>query len=98
MSGGSYNYLCRALDLEDLLKQKADLESMFERLAGLGYAPEAAAETYQLLLSLRVMESRAEVHVQRLRDLWKAVEWWDSCDWSEDQVKEALAAYRGEKS
>lgn len=28
--------------------------------------------------------------------VWKAVEWWRSNDWSEADVKKALAEYRGE--
>jgi hypothetical protein len=30
-----------------------------------------------------------------LADVWKAVEWWDSCDSGEDAVEEALKKYRG---
>jgi hypothetical protein len=35
MSGGSYNYLSSALDLEDLLSKFSDLERMADRLEGL---------------------------------------------------------------
>jgi hypothetical protein len=98
MSGGSYNYLCHSWDLEDLLKQKASLSDMADRLSALGYAEDAAKETYTLLVLLRQFETRAEVHAERLRDLWKAVEWWDSADWGEDSVRKALAAYRGDES
>lgn len=94
MSGGSYNYLCHALDLGDLLNKQSDLSEMTDRLSGLGYAEDAAEETYLLLTLLRQFETRSEVHVQRLRDLWKAVEWWDSGDSGEDRVKEALKVYR----
>jgi hypothetical protein len=96
MSGGSYNYLCNSWDVEDLLRHKSDLSDMTDRLAALGYAEDAAKETYLLLVLLRQMETRVEVHLQRLTDVWKAVEWWDSSDWGEDAVKEALAKYRGE--
>lgn len=96
MSGGSYNYLCAALDLEDLQSHRHDLEEMANRLSGLGYAQDAARETEELLLLLRQWETRAEVRLRRLTDVWKAVEWWDSNDSSEQRVHEALAKYRGD--
>lgn len=96
MSGGSYNYLCTAQDLEDLHARRHDLREMADRLAGLGYAQDAAAETEELLILLRQWEIRAGVRLQRLEKIWQAVEWWDSADWSEDKVKAALAEYRAD--
>src|SRR5690606_28685768 len=52
------------------------LEAMADRLAGLGYADDAAAETTDLLLTLREWQVRARAHVERLSDVWKAIEWW----------------------
>ena len=98
MSGGSYNYLCHK-DERDLLggwSEEEDLRHMADRLAGLGYAEDAARETEELICMLRQSRIRIETRVQRLRDVWKAVEWWDSCDWQEKGVHEALSAYRGE--
>lgn len=94
MSGGSYNYLYHTWDLSDLVQKKQDLADMFDRLAGLGYAQDAAKETYALLVQLRQFEIQTMVHVERLQELWKAIEWWDSADWGEDSVKNALAEYR----
>lgn len=96
MSGGSYNYLFEAQDLEDLQARRFDLEEMASRLAGLGYAQDAARETEELLVLFRQWETRAAVRMSRLACVWKAVEWWDSHDSSEDRVHEALAAYRGD--
>jgi hypothetical protein len=96
VSGGSYNYLHCALDLEDLQARQHDLQDMAKRLASFGYAQDAARETEELLLLLRQWQTRAEVRITRLRDLWKAVEWWDSNDSSETRVHEALAKYRGD--
>ena len=96
MSGGSYEYLCHSWDLGDLLAKRGELERMSARLAGLGWAEDAARETEELLVMLRQWQIRAETRIGRLRDVWKAVEWWDSCDWSEDRVRQALAAYRGD--
>ena len=98
MSGGSYNYLGTICgdDLAELLGKESDLRSMADRLAGLGYAEDAARETEELLVMLRQWRTRAEVRVRRLADVWHAVEWWDSCDTSEDGVRKALAGYRGD--
>ncbi|MGW5173124.1 hypothetical protein ACWERY_02000 [Streptomyces sp. NPDC004082] len=96
MSGGSYNYLYTAMDLEDLLTRRHSLEEMASRLAGLGYAEDAAKETEELRVLLNQWTIRAEVRLRRLADLWHAVEWWDSHDSGEDGVHEALAKYRGD--
>jgi hypothetical protein len=94
MSGGSYGYLCDTWELEQLTRRQGSLEAMAARLAGLGYAKDAAAETLELLLALRQFEINAMVRIDRLKGVWKAVEWWDSNDYSEDQVREALEEYR----
>lgn len=96
MSGGSYNYLCYGIDLEDLISKRGDLREMADRLAELGYAEDAAKETEEPLVFLNQWTVRAEVRMKRLADVWKAVEWWDSSDYGEDDVHEALARYRGE--
>ncbi|WP_329311676.1 hypothetical protein [Streptomyces sp. NBC_01262] len=98
MSGGSFNYLCHTWDLDGLIDKRGDLEEMSAVLAGLGYAHDAARETEELLVMLRQWEVRATVRVERLREVWKAVEWWKSSDYGEDQVHEALAEYRGESA
>lgn len=95
MSGGSYDHLCHAFDLDDLLGKRGSLREMADRLAGLGYAEDAAKETEELLVLLNQWSVRAEVRRNRLAEVWKAVEWWDSGDRSEGAVREALAAYRG---
>ncbi len=100
MSGGSYNYLGTISndDLAELLTKEGEIRAMADRLAGLGYAQDAARETEELLVMLRQWKTRAEVRVRRLAGVWHAVEWWDSCDWSEDQVRRSLAEYRSEEA
>lgn len=95
MSGGSYDYLCFK-DAEDLLSGhvEGNIELMSNRLAGLGYATDAAAETEELLLIIRQTRNRLSARAKRLHDVWYAVEWWDSCDSGEDSVKKALEKYR----
>jgi hypothetical protein len=95
MSGGSYHYLCHK-DGHEIVDIPVSLSAMAERLAGLGYAEDAARETEELLLILRQCEVRIQARIDRLRAVWRAVEWWDSCDSGEDGVKAALEAYRGD--
>lgn len=96
MSGGSYDYLCFK-DPGELIEDASELARMQDRLAGLGYAKDAAVETAHLLARIRQFSILVEVASERLQEVWKAVEWWDSCDYSEEQVKEALVEYRGGK-
>lgn len=97
MSGGSYNYLCYQ-DADALLNRDGDLQEMADRLAGLGYANDAAKETQSLLLEIRRCKNRIQSVAERLEPVWHAIEWWDSNDWGEDQVKAAIAKYRGESN
>jgi len=97
MSGGAYEYLyVWAGDLDELIKRRGDLEAMSERLSGLPYAKDAALETERLLAMIQRFEIQVRARGEALKDVWHAVEWWDSADYGEDQVKEALARYRGD--
>lgn len=87
MSGGSYNYLCYRPD--GLEQQRGDLEAMAKRLAGLPYAQKATEATRNVMVFLDQAEAAAQV----LAEVWRAVEWWDSGDFDEDQVREAIAEY-----
>jgi hypothetical protein len=93
MSGGSYNYLHNK-ELDDLVNISEELERMANRLAGLGYAEDAASESTELLLIIRQFRVRGRAILNRLGPVWKAVEWWDSYDWGEEDLKAALAKYR----
>jgi hypothetical protein len=94
VSGGSYNYLCYREDLEDLIGNKYDIESMRVTLSDLGYADEAAKETQELLDLMAQWDAKAQEISESLKEVWKAIEWWHSCDYSEEDVKKALAKYR----
>lgn len=96
MSGGSYDYLCHK-DADELINSshcQSTIDAMASRLSGLGYAQDAANETEELLLIVRQVQTRLNVRIDRLRGIWRAVEWWDSADSGEDSVKEALQHYR----
>lgn len=90
MSGGSYNYLyCHTGGLET---QRGDIEAMRDRLASLEAdrvpgAARAARLTRYVLIHLDLAEAKA----QELADVWHAIEWWDSSDYGEDDVRKALA-------
>lgn len=96
MSGGSYDYLFTASDIDDLMRKGEHLHAMLGRLEGLGYAEDAAAETEEIVQIIKHAEMRVARRLKHLADVWKAVEWWDSCDWGESSVKQALAEYREE--
>lgn len=97
MSGGSFNYLCHKDETEIRGWQELqDLEHMAERLAALGYASDAARETTALLLTLRQQQVLVGTYLERLGPVWRAMEWWSSCDSSEESFKSVLAEYRGE--
>ena len=93
MSGGSYNYICFA-DVVDLFHNQRNIESMYDRLHSLGYADDAANETIDMLVMIRDAYSTIENYRKRLEPVWKAVEWWDSNDSGEEEVKKALDEYR----
>jgi len=91
VSGGSYNYLCHA-DADDILRMHSSLRSMADRLDEL--CPEAAAETRAIFDGPGSLYAELEARIARLKGLWKAVEWRDSCDWSEDQLTAAVEEFR----
>lgn len=95
MSGGSFNYLyCK--DAADLMQgHHEDFEYMLDALAATGYANDVAQETAWLMNELRAASIRIEAKIKRLEGPWHAMEWWKSCDWSENDFKRAVAEYRG---
>lgn len=93
MSGGSYNYLCFA-DAGDVLQRRSTLAEMADRLDEL--CPEAAAETRALFDGPRSLYAELEARLARLTDLWQAVEWRDSSDWTDQQVAEAVEKFRAQ--
>ncbi|MFI2081434.1 hypothetical protein ACH43Y_13940 [Streptomyces rubiginosohelvolus] len=91
MSGGSYNYLAEHQP-GDLEARRGHIEAMRDRLAGLEAdrvpgAARAARLTRYVLIHLDLAEAKA----QELAKVWHAIEWWDSCDYGEDDVRKALA-------
>lgn len=73
-----------------------DLQKMADAIAKLGYAPDAAKEAMDFLLTIRACQNRLEAMRDRLSPIFYAMEWWQSGDSSEEDFKEALGRYRGE--
>jgi hypothetical protein len=91
MSGGSFDYLCFVSSADELAQKREALERMADELAALSYARTAAAETQRLVDALIRIDVRLEAG-DKLRDVWKAVEWWRSGDRGEDAVRGAVRA------
>lgn len=96
MSGGSYDslYLAEPEDLVAFGSKWTALEKMQQRLAGLDYAQDAAAETYALMQIVKQAAIRIGVHQDRLQGIFQAVERWDSGDSGETELRVALASFR----
>lgn len=108
MSGGSYNYvsLKDAADLIENPNLDDTLDWMHDRLSHLGYADAAAADTLEFRQRLGAVrefiptltDNNLIPQFYALQKVWRAVEWWDSNDGSEEQVREALANYPQERA
>jgi hypothetical protein len=96
VSGGAYNYLCFADGLDGLAERREDLESMADRLARLPWATGAAAETAELVSRLREIDALSE-NLSDLRQVWRAIEWWDSGDYGEAQAPGPVDIYVAER-
>lgn len=96
MSGGSFNYLCHAAQWYELGSERdQDIRDMLKALTEYGNeAFPAVVATAQVLAKF----AEARKLAAELADVWQAVEWHHSCDWSEDQVLEALTKYNGGES
>lgn len=95
MSGGSYNYLfAGAGNIADLGENADQLQAMADRLQELMPDSFAACETLEVIAILRAGEAAS----LKLREVWRAVEWYDSGDWSKDQAMEEIQNYEREQS
>lgn len=90
MSGGSFNYLC-FVDPGELLGRSEDLGHMVAELRALGYDARDVADRTEALLKLR---DQIAAEMEALAGVWKAMEWWQSCDSSKEQVFIAIGEYR----
>jgi hypothetical protein len=92
MSGGSHNYLyCK--DSDEILNHISDIEGMRDRLTEEGYL-DAAKETEEVILVINSFNVRMQARLNRLSQVWRAVEWCDSGDSDPNHIKEEVEKYR----
>lgn len=83
MSGDSFGYLYCA----SLLDSRADdLRAMSAAIAELPDGEIAAKRTLSLVETVEAAQ-------RELADVWLAVEWWQSNDWSRERAAQAIAKY-----
>lgn len=97
MSGGNFNYLCwkdyghfiSGAGLHDLLAMTDLIEHEFPDT-------QAAIDTrafYEKVRALYNEFTNDPNDLIALRDVWHAIEWWQSCDINRDAAAEAIAKY-----
>lgn len=93
MSGGSYNYLyCK--DIDDIISMETELTWMQDRLDGIYYAYDVAEEMEKFRGYIKTFKLEMQKEIDRMRNIWRAIEMWDSYDSSEDEFKKALEEHR----
>jgi len=93
MCGGSYEYLCYK-DPDDLIHRIDLIDNMKNRLIELGYL-DAAKETESIKLIINQFTVNMGARLDRLSEIWRAVEWMDSGDSGIERVEEEIKKYRG---
>lgn len=84
MSGSSFSYLCNALHANDVnVHELGRMRRWLETTYPSHPATLATAVLHQRLQDSKVMDPQ-------LRAVWKAVEWYVSCDWGPESVTKAL--------
>ena len=95
MSGGSYNYLCFE-QFPEVIERTEDMNKIQFRLRQLG-AHGIADDVDELIKYCREAKETIEPLFERLYGVFHAIEWFDSGDIGEDDVKEEFKRYRNEK-
>lgn len=99
MSGGSFNYLCHKDAQQIMDGGLGDLREMAEALEDLGYyAKEPAERTRALYDRFNEVLNELDAEVQALAPVWKAKEWWQSCDWGADQFWKMVGAWEARQA
>lgn len=99
MSGGSYNYICHKMhDPTQLFHEIDTMKRMAEALATLGY-DDIAHETREAVNDVRKLRRLCEAfsnNHRRLEKAWRAVEWKESFDITEESMHGILKEVEGE--
>ena len=92
MSGGSLNYLCYA-ETPEIMSRVSDMESVENTLLSMKYN-DIAKDVRRLIEYCNMAHNRIEVLREQLYDVFHAVEWYDSADYSTDSLVKVLEEYR----
>lgn len=85
MSGGSYDYLFLKEGWECSFSSLSSFRQMRDRLQE--FKRERAVS---FMKEIRKHERQADRLADCIRKVWQAVEWYDSGDWSKEQMDKAL--------
>lgn len=95
MSGGSYDYLyCK--EPAEMFENVLYIDDMAATLTKLNYL-DVARDMTRLSEYIKTAYNRIEVLSVQLRPVMKAVEWYESADYSKENVKEAVEKYRNDE-
>jgi succinate dehydrogenase/fumarate reductase flavoprotein subunit len=95
MSGGSFEYLCQKdaaevlAVLETVRRMAATLEEEFGHLA---------KDAVDATLGIVRRGEELQEEIDDLKDLWKAVEWWQSGDYGRDRALVELGKWKATRS
>ena len=92
MSGGYYNYLCRA-EVPEIIGRTADMEEIEQDLVEMGHT-DIAKDVRRLIEYCKSAEIRVGVLFEQLEDVFHSVEWYRSADISKETLVERLETYR----
>ncbi len=93
MSGSSFNYLCYGQVDSLFTGHGGQLQSMVDVLKANFHGSQAAKETAELQRFIGYVTAEIERRAEPLRDVWHAVEWWKSSDYSRDQAQAEINRY-----
>lgn len=93
MSGGSYGYLATKDAGELFQNLPYQLTEMRDRLAKTYPGSAAHHDTHQLIVRMENMLHQVSETAAELEDVWHAIEWSDSGDWSEEDACKAIEKY-----
>lgn len=92
MSGGSLNYLCYK-EVNQLFDHVDDMEKVEATLLAEGYE-DIARDVRRLIEYVKTAENRISVLRDKLEDVFHAVEWYDSADYSRATMLAIFDKYR----
>lgn len=96
MSGGSFDYLC-CKEVSDLIENDTQLEKMEKELFEMGYQ-DLANETKVICEEIQKFKQIIQKKLNsNIREVWHAVEWFCSGDFSREQVDRAIRDFRRTK-